>query len=158
MSRTGAVQLNRIKSKSVWSAHLIRTNKPTNKSNMKLSIAAVKCDKTDEKVCFDRNNKKVNLCNDLQSSCRSNVWWQLGDSRDTAPMKENWGRKEISSTWQIVPQCLLIFSETQTLKLISLLACNETVFHDCQHAGILISIFPFSSQAWGHISYQTHHH
>lgn len=29
--------------------------------------------KTDEKVCFDRNNKEVNLFNDLQSRRRSNV-------------------------------------------------------------------------------------
>lgn len=83
-----------------------------------------------KKVCLDRNNKKVNLSDDLQSSRRSNVRRQLGDGGDTAPMKEDWGRKEIFSTWQIIPQSVLIFRETQTLKLICLLACNETVFQD----------------------------
>ena len=72
-----------------------------------------------------------------------------GDSSATAgtvigPVKDNGRRHEISSTWQITPQGLLIFWETCTQKLISLSLFNETASHDsCLHTcRNLISIFP----------------
>lgn len=66
------------------------------------------------------------------------------------PVEENWCHGEISSTWQTIPQWLLIFRQTHTLELISLSPYNETVSHDsCLPVRRnLISIFPCDSSRW----------